>query len=559
MMGVLLASSLLAQVDLTEVKRKIDNEIYSQAISDLNGFLAQEPKNPELHYWKGVSLFQSGAVEDAKAAFLAGIKAKGKYPYNHVGLGRVQFAEEDATMADESIKKALNYDKGKDINVRFAAADAYLEGKKVKDAEVLLYQAQEDAPDNPQSYIMLGGLYEAKGTGVLALSQYEKAIQKDPNFVKGHTAIGELKIEGEEYDAGAASLRKAMEIDPNYAPAYRAMGELWFKARNYEKARDFYQKYVSLTQDDIAARLRYAQFLFLSENYSETISEFNNIQEDTINSVMRRLAGMAYYKTGDLASGKKWMDEYFANIDPKYTIFQDYETYGRIMLESGDRDKADEYFAKAIDKDFQKITLFETVAKEYKAEARKLRAEARKSKDEATSQKAIEASLNEAHFYTQYMDRVPQKSTKHFQTLGMAYYNAKSYENALENFNILSEMAPGNSTIARLQFAAAGNLDRAAKAENPDAISWIAKDPAQQIVEILGEKDPATMKKADLGALKAALTLLAYYKFDPEAKQENNCDAAEFFVKKGLELDPESPELKNIDEYCTAVKAQEGQ
>jgi len=432
--------------------------------------------------------------------------------------------------------------------VQFTAAEAYLEAGKVKDAEVLLYQAQEDAPDNPKSYIALGNLYLAKKTSKLAENQFEQAIQKDPNFVPGYTHLGQLKIEKEEYDEGAKLLQKAIELDPTFAPSYKYMGELWFKARRYDQARDNYQKYVELTQNDLRAKLRYADFLFLSENYEDAIKVLSEAEKDTTTSLMLRLLGMSWYKLGDLDKAQSYMDRYFQRIDPQYTIFQDYEIYGRIMLEKGDRDKADEYFAKAIEKDYERVGLYETLAKEFNTKAKALR--------RSDPDKAKELFAQEAHYRQLLLDNKAQKSLRDYYLLGTAQYFAEDYESALQSFEEVTNLKEDYLQGHTWAFRTAAKLDQLTKEADSTAISWKAKDPAQRIIELLGDKEPSELSKSERSVLLAAYQILAFYKFDPEGDGEYNCEAAKFFIDEIHKIDPDYSQVQGIVDYCEAIKNQ---
>ncbi|GEM_PF-1290233 len=534
---------------LDEAKKMIENEQFAQAEKALNLLIETDRKNPEFYYWKGTAQIGAEAYEKAKETFAAGIKVRGKYPYNHVGMGRVLVYEGSDDQANEVLQKALTYNKGRDIDVNFAVASAYLEANKIKDAEVLLYQAQESAPDNPKSYIALGDLYMAKKTSKLALNQYEQAILKDPSFVPGYTHIGQLKIEKEEYDEGAKYLHKAMELAPDFAPSYKYMGELWFRAGQYEQARDNYQKYVSLTQNDLGARLRYADFLFLSGNYAEVISELGKAEKDTVTSLMLRLTGMSHHQMGHLDKAQDYMDRYFKRIDPKYTIFQDYEVYGRIMLEKGNQTKADEYFAKAVEMDYERVTLYQDLAKEYNKEAKALRA--------SDPQKAIETYLREAHYRTLFINNKPQKALGDYYRLGLAYYYGQEFQNALNNFNEVTKLKEDYLQGHMWAFRSANKIDQVVRDDTTTtASSWLSKDPAQRIIDLLGDKDAEELSKSEKAGLLAAYQVLAFYKFNPEGDDNYNCDAAKFFIEEIQKISPSYSSIQPIVEYCEAIKAQ---
>ena len=542
--GLFVGSFQLSAQSLDEAKSLINEENYSEAVQVLNTLIGQEDDNPEFYYWKGTALFESGDFSGADNAFKAGIKAKNRYPYNHVGIARLLIKEGKSYEADEILtKKALYYDKGRDVNVKFAVAAAYIEDKEFKKAEVFLLQGQSEAPDNPASYIALGDYYYQKDVAELALDQYMKAIDLAPEFVPGYTRVGQMKIESQEYDEGAKYLNKAIEIDPEFAPSYKYRGELWLKAKRFEQARDDYKKYVELAGNDLAARIRYASFLFLSENYTEAISELETLKQDTITNVMRRLTGMAYHKMGDQDKAKANMDDYFANIKPEYTIKDDYEAYGRIMLAQGNLEEADKNFDKMVSFDAENVSIYEKLASEFEA----LGKAARKAKDKET---ALENYGKEAHYRELYLDNSVAKSLKLYYTTAKANFYSENYEKAEQYFdevlNLKNDYTPPYQFLMQMAY----KKDQAIKAADTSAVSWEVKGPAERVVATFGEKAPEELKKSERNLILTSYEILANYNFDPNGDANYNCGAAKPFIDKILAIDPEYARIKPLTDYC---------
>jgi tetratricopeptide (TPR) repeat protein len=397
--------SAQAQDPLASVKDKIKNERLEEAKSELSTIIASKPKNlDECYYWQGIINFQQGNYTAAQTSFQAGLKAKGKSPFANCGMGLLKIQEGDMVAGNEFLTNATTYNKGKSIEAEFEAAKAYLTGgpDEIAQAKVILYQIRDKNPDIPETYIRLGDYYMAQNVPELAIEEFEKAKQKDPSYVPAYVALAELYYNQREFGKGFENVQEAIRLDDKYGPAYRIRGELYLLASSQqipdklERARDDLQKYVALAQSDLKARIRYASFLFLTEDYEEMISELDAIAKEGENTrVMERLRGMAYNKLGQYDKAKQAMDSYFERSDEKYTISQDYETYANILRNEGKFEESVEYYDKAIAKAAEKGNdmegLYESIADEYAREAESRIKASREVKDEGKS-KLKEAS-----------------------------------------------------------------------------------------------------------------------------------------------------------------------
>ncbi|MEL6649480.1 MAG: hypothetical protein AAFQ87_01620 [Bacteroidota bacterium] len=401
-------SEAVAQTDLTPIKELIQNERLEEAKAELNKLIPTKPKNlDEVNYWLGIVNFQQNDFAAAQSSFQSALKAKGKSPYGHAGMGLLQLNEGNNDAANESLTDAMTFTKGKNTDAEFEIAKAYLTGgtAEIQQAKVILYQIRDKEPDLPLTYILLGDYYKAQGVPELAIEEFEKAKQKDPKYVPAYVSLAELYYEEKDYEKGAQNVSEAIKLDPNYGPAYRIRAELYLISTapdKYARARNDMKKYVDLAQSDLKARIRYASFLFLTEDYEEMLAEIDAIEKEGESTrVMQRLRGMAYNELGQQDKAIKAMDTYFERSEEKYTIAQDFETYGDIMRAKGDLEKADEYYekamAKAEERGQDRSGLYQDIAEDYELEAKKIVAASKGIKKEGKA-KLKEAAAQVAKY-----------------------------------------------------------------------------------------------------------------------------------------------------------------
>lgn len=590
-------------VDWSAEEELLYKDQLEEAVKQLKPKVAANPDDPYGYYLLGTAQFDLGDYENARITFQTGAEKKNRYALNQVGMARIYILQKKETEAKEAIERALYLDKGKDVNVKFAVAKAYLDWGKLKDAEVQLRSAQLEAPNNPRSYVMLGDFEYARGVKEFALQQYQKAIEIDPTYIPAYTRIGELKIqEAEEligdddetakkrltlYNEGLELLNTAIQKKPDFAPSYRVRGDLMLKAGKYEQGRKDYESYLGLQKNDLNAELNYGKFLFLGERYREAIEQYNKI--DTVTGVKLRLLGMSYEKLGQLDKAKASMDQYFTMKTEEYRISDDYEVYGRIMLSSGDIAKADENFDKAIAMKSDRRIIYQKLAEEFKFKATNLakeklaldkdrkaalveannafteynairtsdpeKAKELYAKGEAKKAEADEIGkqmdqLNatdiksiykkEAHYRQKALEKADPVALSHYYALGTALYNAGEYEPADKQFEEVLKLAPTY---------APGHIYRLRCAQRRQAADTTVNymlEPAQKTWDAFGAKENGSLSNAEKQALGSAAGILGSH----HVVELKEFAKAIPFLEKAVALTPGNKDLQSLLDYC---------
>lgn len=605
-MGV---SGVLAQADLTNAIANIRAEKFTEAQQELERFLGSKQKNTDqIYYWLGYISYQQEAFAKARTYFEQSVDTKSKSPFGNAGLGLISLKEDKLADANEYLTNAVTFNKGKDVEADFAIAEAYLQGgsSEIQQGKVILYRTRGDYPENPRSYILLGEYYTKTGVIESAIEELEKAISKSPDYIPAYVYLAELYFEqgkesknSDDFNKGFSYAQKAIAKNPEYAPAYRIRGELYLLLKEYQKARDDLKKYVSLAGNDRRARIRYASFLFLAEDYEEALKELNAI--DTTTNVMRRLKGIAYNKLGQDDKALQSMEDYFSNVKKEeYIIWQDYEVMGNIFRSKGDLDKADEYYGKMILKNTDRASIYEELAEEYEDEAKGMkRAAAKKYKEDkaaitAANQAAFEKYnecanagdvpcteeqqaimdkikvdapklvvnrnaayaqatpiyLKEAHYRQKALDLADAVGLQHYYKLALAQYNSEQWEAADASFKEVNKLKDDYTTPYIYRMRIANKLEAVDTATQ----EWFAKVVADDVVSVWGEKAPASLDKKENEVLLTAYLILANYAFNPTGDTDNyNCPDAMPYVEKIYAIDPNYGQIKGLVEYCESV------
>jgi protein O-mannosyl-transferase len=208
------------------------------------------------------------------------------------------------------------------------------------------------APDNPRPYNSRGIEYSKRGDNDLALKDFNRVLELNPNYVnalgnrsKHYEMIGEFEIAIKDYshainvdkknlhrwhskrsrlyhllkkyDAAADDLSQAISIKPLYLQYYLARGKIYFDMGDMVNALNNYNMIIQLNRD-------YAPAVFERMRAYLHLRDFHNAYADYQRCLELRLP----ISEGYLESLKQQFDSYFEELDNKPNIIL-ISTYGQ--------------------------------------------------------------------------------------------------------------------------------------------------------------------------------------------------------------------------------------
>ncbi|MBL8002818.1 MAG: tetratricopeptide repeat protein, partial [Flavobacteriales bacterium] len=378
-LGAAFLATLTASAQgLPEAVKLTDREQYEKATAVLNNVLAADPQNAEAWFLLGENYFASERSDSAAFCFGRGASVNGRYPLNHVGVGKVMWTKGQASEAKAQFDKAIANatDKankfGKPLQARTyrEIAQAYAEGnqKDLARSQEMIAKALELDPKDPETYILKGNvLFEANPRdGSAPLENYKQAAQLDALSAKPVSKKGFMYYRAKNYSAAIEEYTKAIGIDASYAPAYSGRAEAYFMARDFEKATADMNKYLELNTGNTSARVRYAQFLFLVGKHTESLNEIKDLEGKGVkNLTLQRIKGYDQVELKDAAGAKATLEAYFAEQSPEKVIAGDWEYYGKALVGLGQDSLGAEHMLKAARMDRTKDYNFVEAAKAF--------------------------------------------------------------------------------------------------------------------------------------------------------------------------------------------------
>ncbi len=533
---VLTAFSGLVRVsaqDLSTALRKTENEQFIDAKAIYEALIIREPNNGDNYYYFGINYLKSYFTDStnivyrevsdkATELFQKGIQVDSANPLNFIGMGKLALQSGNIAQARSYFDKAESLLPTKNKKVPIAPekhvgvyqkiADAYLRSPAGDTADVFPYLRKAEKLDkkSPETYLIRGDAYLFLiNDGSNAIVNYKRAQDLDPTSAKAKLRLGQLWVRAKRPMDALGYYQEAISIDSTFAPAYREMAELYRIASQYDNAQKMYKKFLDLNQQNLAARVRYASFLFLSKNYNETIIQSREIlQVDPLDyNFLNRLAGYSCYETNQFEEGITFMETFFKQTKPDKILASDYSYYGRILSKLGKDSLAVIQFEKAINIEPDNVEYLSDEISSFNK---------MKKFNESAALLEKKIALLDPPSYTDYMN------------LGKTYYQALNWGKSDTAFIKVIELKP--EYIQGYFWRA-----RVYSSKDPETKEGLAKPFYETVIE-----------KAVVDSVKNSKELiesyryLAYYYF----KNKKWCESLDYWLKVEA-IDPKDTTVKD--------------
>lgn len=511
--------SLSAQ-SLQDGLRAIEFDKFESAKVIFKNLIAQNPANPEYHYYLGQVYTATYNNDSAVIAYNNGVATAPGSGLNRAGLGELKILDEKPVEAEALFAQAMTFNKGKDILTIRAIARGYLAANEKYTDKALEYanKAMELDKKDLENYILLGDVYLEKLDGGKAATNYERGMEVNPKDPKPYVKVANIWLRLKNVEATLEALNKAIELDPNYAPAHKTFSKLYYMAKQFEKAKISYNKYLDLSERSSANQRQFVNILFLGGLHKEALEIIDDIQKtDKTDIYLYRLRAYSIYEVGvaekiDSADfyndGVSSIETFLVKIAPDKVIPSDYTYKGKLLSKTGKDSLAIITMLQSLQVDSTDVEVYNEIAK-IKNKMRKY--------DEAAS------------YFQLYIDKKQKPTVVDYYYVARAYYYSRQFGKADTAYIKLLELRPDYAEA----YFSRGNTNASM---DPDYKDTVAKSMFEKYIEMAGD-DPAKNKKN----LVDAYTYLGVY----AVKKDENEQAKSHF-KKVLELDPTNKTATDI-------------
>jgi tetratricopeptide (TPR) repeat protein len=269
--------SLLAQVFCRLGKSEEAIDILERALQV--GF-----DHPELHFWRGNALLETGRYNDAIAEFektirlgkkgfwigdqdVFGYKALLGIASGYMGIGDYFKVAENCekviqmypdsskahellciayacmgrvTKAEYHIRECLRVNNG-NFQVLHELAETLLAQRKYKESEYVSRKIIELGNESSTVYLNLADSLRFQGKLEEAEKYYSKAVALEPKSVEAYIGLGKNYAAQGDFQKALDCFAKCVDIDPQCANAYFSAGDVLYSIGRFQEAADVYQ------------------------------------------------------------------------------------------------------------------------------------------------------------------------------------------------------------------------------------------------------------------------------------------------------------------------------
>jgi tetratricopeptide (TPR) repeat protein len=514
--------------DLQDALKLSQSERYEDAEDLFRQIIQASPGNSDAYFYYGENILKAYIADpysnsladvsiESAEQFDKGIKADSTNQLNYIGKGMVILLEKnDTSAADVFFRKAESFfpknkkkytEKNVNALIKLGESQLYAREPRYQKAITYLESAKAVAPNNTDSWVTTGEIYETQGNASAAIFNYNKAVYINPKLVVPLVKIGSLYMRSKNLEDARSNFEKAKEIDSLYAPTYRCFGEMYGLAGLENLSILNYRKFLELSGNNIPAKIQYLISLFKAKKYTETLEVAEDILKyDNSRNYLNRIAGYACYdkKPADYEKGRVFMETFFKNTTPDKIIVKDYTYYGRILLKLKDSTLMDKAF-----EEMKKGYLMDTTDMDLLADI------------------ITTAYANEK--YDVAIDLLNRKvnnktaDAKDYMNLGKSYFKIQQYDKAITAFDNALNLDANNMQAYTWKASSLNALD-------PDAKQGLAKP----IYETIIKKALSDTARYKVDLFTAYSYLGSYYLYS--AKPPEYANAEEYF-KKIINLD----------------------
>ncbi len=358
---------------------------------------------------------------------------------------------------DKAVSLAGNVSEGERLIILGTQAAA--NGFPAKQKE-LFSELVTKYPKDERAHNNLGNYYFGVQDYALAIDEYQKAGEINPNFSQLYNQMGYAYRFLEHYTDAEKAFKKYISLIPDDPNPYDSYAELLMKTGKYNASIDNYKKALAVDSSFVASHIGIATNLNFKNNHKEAREQLMQLQLIARDTGERRAAHFAtavsFADEGKLDKALNELKKQYIiafNLDDANAMSGDLITMGNILLEMGKADKAEQKFENAL-----KVIASSNLSKEVKKNAQRIHLY-NTGRVALIGREMPEAEAKASKFLkaAEDINNVFQIRLAH-ELLGMIALDEKNYSKAIEEFEKANLQNPYN--LYRISKTYAGQGDR---------------------------------------------------------------------------------------------------
>jgi tetratricopeptide (TPR) repeat protein len=278
----------------------IDTASTDKQLSSLNSKIAQDPGNPELLHQRAQLLINQKKYQEALSDMQKVLSLDSTQSKYFLTMADISFAANRTFDAKSFLEKAIALDPD-NTDAMLRLAELNLIVRQYAQSVSLLNKVLEKDKKNTTALFMRGMNYKENGDTVRAISDFQSAVEADPDFYNAYMQLGILN-HLKNNPAAEGYFTQALRISPASEEALYGRG-LWYQDHNeLNKAIQDYTTIIQMNPKNRNAHfnLGYIHQIILKV-YPEAIKHYSNaITADSNYTEAFYNRGLCYEAVGNI-------------------------------------------------------------------------------------------------------------------------------------------------------------------------------------------------------------------------------------------------------------------
>lgn len=412
-----------------QIEKLMAFEKYSEAKKAAVAWVQSNPNDAEACFQAGKVYAKLNSLDTALTFFNKGLSINPDFIYNNIGVLRVKFQKNDLNGVNDLIEKLKDDAKKKDIRFRIEMADALIAAPEDYKNQISSFTDEAIKLDRKdvRIYMVLGDYYNSINDATKASENFQKAIDYDKSAYRAYVERAMIYERVRNFTEADTLYHKALEIEPSYPIPYEKLGEMYSTQQDSQRDKDYtqaiaaYGKYIALAEPSLSVSKKYAYMLYKGKSYSDAVSQLKSvISMDPKDPANMRLLAYAYSRMNDSVSAIKEFENFFKVVDKDKINSEDYERYGKMLLNAGNDSLGSEMLLQVAILDSTRLDVYKELGQYYKAKKQWRKVEK----------------------YYDALVAAKSDDLVNVLTLGMACYFDSSYQKAAKQFEAATKIKP---------------------------------------------------------------------------------------------------------------------
>ncbi len=188
------------------------------------------------HHFLGLAYLANRDVQQAKSELTEALKLNPDWMEARVLLADLHLRTGAPDLAIEEAQKVLEKDP-KSSQAQLILVNAYFQKRDGQKANKAVDDLIQVAPNNPVAYYQKGRVLLAQRKEKEALSQFEKALSLQPNYVEALSLIVAVHLQQKENKRAIERVEAQIKVSPQNPFFYAMLGNLSNRIRTWQRLR----------------------------------------------------------------------------------------------------------------------------------------------------------------------------------------------------------------------------------------------------------------------------------------------------------------------------------